>query len=347
MEAQESTSNGKIKMPKNSNVIVNGAVEEYEDSFTDLDEFDLAKIFVPQVNMDLSPTPSPEMTEQIDGLISKGKTFRTLNEKFVEKFVIKGNQELYELLGSIYGYMLTINESPYRDHIMKKMREHLAEESNLNLQEATPIETVVVRFIVPSDRQTAFNYARVLKVAFAEKIVAKNLPGYISGRGGITKIQDTQANEEVAKEKKTLQGKKNIIYRKILLAKTKLPAKSFAVSKSFVIDLVGAGNKSAMFEFALVTKELDGGFRVHQVVNVPKAVGESWIDFIASRCIPDDRVDEAQIKLDDMREKLGITNGYGMMPTDKGYKPLVDFSHTEKEGSNNEIDVKVEDEVKA
>ena len=118
--------NPKVAVPANGKVIV--SEDEYEDSMIDMDDFDLAKIFTPNINMDLSPIPSPAMVEQIDGLLAKGKTFRSLNDRYVEKFVVKGNEELYELLGSVYGFMLTVNESPYRDHILKRMREYLSEE---------------------------------------------------------------------------------------------------------------------------------------------------------------------------------------------------------------------------
>ena len=71
-------SNPKVTIPANGRVIVEA--DQYEDSLTDLDEFDLAKIFTPNINMDLSPTPSPDMVKQIDDLLSKGNTFRSLND---------------------------------------------------------------------------------------------------------------------------------------------------------------------------------------------------------------------------------------------------------------------------
>ena len=310
-------SNPKITIPANGRVIVEA--DQYEDSLTDLDEFDLAKIFTPNINMDLSPTPSPDMVKQIDDLLSKGKTFRSLNDKYVDKFIVKGNEELYELLGSIYGFMLTVNESPYRDHIMKRMREHLSEEHSIVLQETAAIESVVVRFVVPSDRQTAFNYARVMKVAFLEKIAAKDLAGYIKGRGGITKIQDTIANEEAAKDHKKVVAKKLSLYKKVLIAKLKATGPEIEVPKRLSASFVKKSSDSACFEFALVTNMGGEKYRINQIVNVPEAVGDQMLGFISNLSIPDNKVDEAQEKLDAMRAKLGITFGYGMEPSDKGY----------------------------
>jgi hypothetical protein len=88
-----------------------------------------------------------------------------------------------------------------------------------------------------------------------------------------------------------------------------------------------------------VTQQLNGKFRVHQVINIPKGIGESFINYIASHAIPDDRADILQTKLDDMRQKLGNTNENSMTSTDKRYKPFVDFSYTKKEVIADEVKI--------
>lgn len=309
-------SNPKIKIPANGRVITDE--DEYENSMMELDEFDLAKIFSPSIDMSLSPTASPDMVKQIDALISKGQSFRSLNDKYVEKFVVKGNEELYELLASVYGFMLTINESPYRDHILKRMREHLNEEHSIVLQESTPIESIVVRFVVPSDRQTAFNYARVMKVAFIEKTAAKDLAGYIKGRGGITKIQDTIANTEAAEEAKKTSKKKLSLFKKIVLANAKSINNTIEIPKTKKINLVANGKKESFFEFALVDNVNGENYRVHQVITLPESVGEQWLNYVSQLVIGDD-IEMVENYLDKLRAKLGITGGYGMLPGDKGY----------------------------
>ncbi len=337
METQ-TQSNAKVAVPPNGRVIVDGD-QQYEDSMIDMDDFDLAKIFTPNINMELSPIPSPAMVEQIDGLLAKGKTFRSLNDKYVDKFVVKGNEELYELLGSIYGFMLTVNESPYRDHILKKMREHLSEEQSIVLQESTAIESVVVRFVVPSDRQTAFNYARVMKVAFIEKIAAKDLAGYIKGRGGITKIQDTLANEEAAKEAKEVGKKKLSLFKKLVLASGKTITDTVEIPRTRKLDLVSAGKKESFFEFAIVDSMDNKNYRIHQVVSVPEAVGEQWLNYISQAVLSDD-VDSIQNNLDKLREKLGITSGYGMLPGDKGYIAAGGVTQQPEKQVEEEIELK-------
>ena len=205
METQ-TQSKASVTVPKNGRVVTDA--DQYEDSMTDLDDFDLAKIFTPQVNMEISPVMAPAMVEQIEAFLAKGNSFRTLNDKYVEKFVVQGNEELYGLLGGVYGFMLTVNESPFRDHILMRMREWLSSQKGIVLNETTAIETVVVRYIMPTDRQTAFNYARVMKVAFLEKIAAKDLAGYIKVAVALLKSKTPKQMKKLLRIKKSSKRKR-------------------------------------------------------------------------------------------------------------------------------------------
>ncbi|MCX7186569.1 MAG: hypothetical protein NTW57_04865 [Methylophilales bacterium] len=317
---------GKITIPPNGQVIIDGAQtseDQYDNDQYDMDDFEFAKIFTPQLNMELTPVASAEMSDKIDQLMAKGRTLSSLNDRYVDTFIVKGNDELYELLGSIYGFMLTVNDSPFRDHILKRMRENLLDAYEIKLQDNATIEATVVRYIVPKDRQTAFNYARVLKVAFIENTAAKDLPGYIKGRGGISKVQDTLVNEAAALEEGKAVKRKLSLYKKILAAKTKIPNNPISIKKGKLLNLVPYAAKPAMYSFAVMGNCGGEDYIVHQVVLLPYAVGEQWLNYISNASIASNDLDAAQDKLDQMRAKLGITSGYGMEPGDKGYQPLV------------------------
>jgi hypothetical protein len=61
----------------------------------------------------------------------------------------------------------------------------------------TPWLTTVIKYIVKSDRQTASNYSRVLRVAHMNDIAVKDLTAYIEKKGGIGSIQ--ASDDEIAK----------------------------------------------------------------------------------------------------------------------------------------------------
>lgn len=333
----------KIPLPAHGRVIVDNGIDEnqYEESMIDLDDFEFSKMFTPNIKVDISPSNVNDISLQVDKLLAKGKSLSALNDKYIEKFVVKGNQELYELLGSIYGFMLSINESAIKEHILRRMREHLSETDNIKLSESSSIEATVVRYIMPKDRQTSFNYARVMKVAFLENIAAKDLAGYITGRGGITKIQDTLANEEAAVEAKKVTKTKLSLFKKILLANAKTITSTVEIPRSKTLNLVPSGSKEALFEFALVDNSDGDNYRIHQVVNVPEAIGEQWLNYISQSVINDD-VEMVKKGLDKLRAKLGITGGYGMEPGDIGYQSGV--MNQQANDENKEISVNDDEE---
>jgi hypothetical protein len=128
---------------------------------------------------------------QVDIILGQAQNLTKMNDQYVETYVVRGTKELYALLGAIYSYALQINESALRDHILQRMRERLESEHDIKTQANTPWMTTVLRFILPTDRQTAYNYSKVLQVAYDENLTAQELPGYIKDRGGIAKITTT------------------------------------------------------------------------------------------------------------------------------------------------------------
>jgi hypothetical protein len=88
------------------------------------------------------------------------------------------------------------------------MREKLEEDHEIKTQANTPWITTVLRFIIPTDRQTAYNYSKVLQIAHDENLAAAELPAYIKERGGIAKITATKEDAEAAKRERALRAER-------------------------------------------------------------------------------------------------------------------------------------------
>ena len=146
---------------------------------------------------------------QVDILLGQAGSLTKLNDQYTQTFVVKGTKALYDLLGAIYSYALQIDGSPLRDHVLQRMRDQLQETHDVKTQANSPWITTIVRFILPSDRQTAYTYARVVQIAFDENLTATELPAYIRDRGGISKITATKESEEAAKAHQGPQGRQS------------------------------------------------------------------------------------------------------------------------------------------
>jgi hypothetical protein len=131
------------------------------------------------------------------------------------------------------------------------MRERLDTDHEIKTQANTPWVTTVLRFILPTDRQTAYSYSKVLQVAHDENLTAQELPKYIKDRGGIGKITATKDEAENVKNIKEHKDAKVQMLKKILLANAKSAQTVVEVDNKFVLNTVAEGKKEGLFEFAV------------------------------------------------------------------------------------------------
>ena len=139
------------------------------------------------------------------------------NNVYNENYIKRGHAALYELLSEIYAVGIEIKNSLYKDYIIEELREVL-KERDIKTQLNTPLMKIVIRYIVGSNRQTAAHYSRVLNVAMEENIPPEELAEYISRRGGISLIHDTESNAEAKKissvdSERNVNGLKELIKR--------------------------------------------------------------------------------------------------------------------------------------
>jgi Rod binding domain-containing protein len=257
---------------------------------------------------------------QVDMILGQAQNLSKMNDQYVETYVVRGTKELYALLGAIYSYALQINESVLKDHILQRMRDRLESEHDVKTQANTPWLTTVLRFILPTDRQTAYTYSKVLQVAHDENLAAQELPNYIKERGGIAKITATKEDAEAAKAVKTHKEAKTQMLRKILLANAKQAQTIVQVDDKFVLNTVEEGKKEGTFEFAVCVNPMGQERRVVRFIKLNEAMEAQILNMVAEATVSDDLV-TTQSNLDVLREKLGITSGWGMQPGDKGYQP--------------------------
>ena len=267
------------------------------------------------------PSDKSANDAQVDMVLGQAQNLSKMNDQYVETYVVRGTKELYALLGAIYSYALQINESPLRDHILQRMRERLESEHEIKTQANTPWLTTVLRFILPTDRQTAYSYSKVLQVAHDENLTAQELPTYIKDRGGIGKVTATKEEAEAAKNVKDHKEAKMEMLKKILLANAKSSHTIVQVEEKFVLNTVAEGKKPGMFEFAVCVNPSGKERRVVRFIKVNESIESQVLSLVAEASLPDD-LTGVQEKLDVLREKLGITSGWGMKPGDKGFQPV-------------------------
>ena len=255
---------------------------------------------------------------QVDIVLNQAASLGKMNDQYVETYVVKGTKALYDLLGAFYSYALQIDQSSLRDNIIQRMAERLDSELDVKTQANTPWLTTVTRFILPQDRQTAFNYSRVLQIAFEENLAASELPAYIKERGGISKMQGTKEEAVAAKAVKTHKEDKVKMLKKVLMAEAKATPLSSTVPENKVLNICPEGAEVGKFEYSIALRVGDENRIIH-FLQIPQALEEQILKAISEVTIQDD-LGKVQGQLDDFRASLGITSGWGMMPGDKGFQ---------------------------
>jgi hypothetical protein len=92
------------------------------------------------------------------------------------------------------------------------------------------------------------------------------------------------------------------------------------VPDQLVLQTVGEGKKTGVFEFAVCLNTQGDERRLIRFIKLPDAVETQLLALVAEHTIADD-LEVMQIKLDMLRKQLEITSGWGMEPGDVGYQP--------------------------
>jgi hypothetical protein len=168
-------------------------------------------------------------------LIAEADVVANEHVNYHEQYVTTANNVLYELLASMLQVCLDVETSGQATSVVKEMRMKLKSEYGIKTQANSRTSSIVVRYIVRSNRKTAHVYGRVIDVAMANGITPEQLPDFISNRGGIEDIRLSvvSAEEKKANEDKWANAREalsNLLYQRepigkvVMNTNTLLPA---------------------------------------------------------------------------------------------------------------------------
>jgi hypothetical protein len=192
VKESEITSNASITLPDHATVKIMDASND--------DHFDMASLLLigKDKAFEVRPSIKTEIAKEVEMVIKLSDALIIKNQKYHDDYVIRGTQALYGVLTDIYALALKIENSTARDHILKEMRKKLGER-DIKTQYNTPAMTVVIKYVVGAERQTAANYSRVLNIAMQEDVTPNELASYISRRGGIGQIHAIESDDAAKK----------------------------------------------------------------------------------------------------------------------------------------------------
>jgi hypothetical protein len=216
------------------------------------------------------------------------------HRKYNADYIVRGNEALYEVLTDIYKMAVQLDKSDYKHEIHAKLRAIL-KERDIKTQMNTPELTLIIKYVVGGDRKRATNYSRVLKIALMEGLPPEELSSYISRRGGIGQIFDTEANSIAHDFGKKLTKERLALSKEFLLLSQWVDPVEFKYDKEILQHNDHKMKKSENASFAVFLADYDQTKDVYRVIS-GHDLGRTYEDCLLRFIIKDAVGDVEKIK---------------------------------------------------
>ena len=200
----------------------------------------------------------------VEQVLSEGDALAQKQGEFQERYIVRANDVLYGLLADIMRYSDQILGSDSKLEILSKMRSTLSIKHKIKVQRNTPELTIIVKYVVRTNRKNAHVYARVLDMAYRQNVMADELPDFIHQNGGIDRIRESNTNLEAVAMKKAIDDKKIRFINALLREKAATPIVSFSIPKKWHSQVHDSKGVSEFFYPICIRDE--GGFKVVGIV---------------------------------------------------------------------------------
>lgn len=197
---------------------------------------------------------------------------------YVETFVTRGNDELYDLLGSLMSMCKDVLNSKDVEGVITGMRKALKDTHNVRpVKDSHPIK-IICRYVVPKSRKTAHVYSRVILKAFDAGVNPSDLPAFIKNAGGVDAVRKSVANAE---EKKAIAER---VRAELSDVASKVQKRSVGVLNADAGKLECRKPKEVQFTYAICERQMDGSMKVMGTVYPSAAVEAEILSFYALTC---------------------------------------------------------------
>jgi hypothetical protein len=200
----------------------------------------------------------------IDQVLSEGDLLAQQQADFYENYIVKANDALYGLLADLMRYSDQILGSESKLEILSQMRSTLSKKYQIKVQKNTSELTIIVKYVVRTNRKNAHVYARVLDMAYRQDVMADELEDFIRKNGGIDRIRESNVNlEAVTKRKARAQHELNFI-KALLSEKAATPIAEFSIPQEWSSQVQDSKGVSEFFY--PICKRVLGGYKVVGII---------------------------------------------------------------------------------
>ena len=200
----------------------------------------------------------------INQVLSEGDLLAQQQADFYENYIVKANDVLYGLLADLMRYSDQVLGSNDKLEILSQMRSTLSKKYQIKVQKNTSELTIIVKYVVRTNRKNAHVYARVLDMAYRQDVMADELEDFIRKNGGIDRIRESNVNLEAVTKRKA-KGEYELKFIKALLSeKAATPIAEFSIPLEWSSQVHDSKGVSEFFY--PICKRVLGGYKVVGIV---------------------------------------------------------------------------------
>lgn len=200
----------------------------------------------------------------IDQVLSEGDLLAQQQADFYENFIVKANDVLYGLLADLMRYSDQVLGSDSKLEILSKMRSTLSTKYKIKVQKNTPELTIIVKYVVRTNRKNAHVYARVLDMAYRQDVMADELEDFIRQNGGIDRIRESNTNLEAVARKKARNEQELNFIKALLREKASTPISEFQIPMEWTSRVHDSRGASEFFY--PICKYVQDGYKIVGVI---------------------------------------------------------------------------------
>ena len=265
--------NGAIKTSAPPPPLMNQmATQELEG--VDLETFDLSAFVSTGKTKDKNAVAV--LAPEVQGFVKESEELFKLGEKFELEVVQRGHQSLYELLASIYGLALRIEESPQKDKVLEAIRKDMKDNHQITIKSNTTPIVVMVKYVIRTDSSAASRYVKVLNVARQENISVVDLPAYITRRGGVSQAQELESVSVAKKAGDTSTKERTVLLREFFKLMGETSKNNFQFSGDVLVHTEPKENDTESSSFCVFVAHHVTGDQYKMIS--ANDMGKSWED---------------------------------------------------------------------
>jgi hypothetical protein len=264
-----------------------------------LEQFDLSAfnpVFVSTKAASIQTVDGGKTSPEVKNFLTQSKELADLGNRYDIEVVQRGNDQLYDLLASVYDLALRIEQHPQAKAILDAIRDDFKVATTASIKSDASSLATMVRYVIRTDKSSASRYTQVLEIMKREERAPDEVPRVIRERGGLSAITKRQSEKSAVKLSEKERKERTGLVRDFLKHKGLASTEAFGFEgtvQQFKAQDQSSKESASFTVFITLRDAASGDFKIVQSCDL----GKSNEDMLLKMLVQDDSVSNAELEL--------------------------------------------------